>query len=253
MRVPIILFCALSAFLNIAHTKPLLINSPDWRPYFTYDDTATGYAKELLKYLLEDNGYSYRFVPLPIKRGNQYIKTGKLDVSVLSYRPERAQFVSYADFPLFTVSLRFISRPEHAKIRHVDDISPLRFEFVRGVSYTQEIREKANVLERDVYTSVTLEHALKKIMANRSDITAASTHTLISELKALGYPKVLTIGAYVVQEKAYYITVSKRSETITDPSVFFSKMQSSLNKARQTGVIDQLSAEYQLMLDDVTP
>ncbi|WP_171045282.1 substrate-binding periplasmic protein [Pseudoalteromonas rubra] len=252
MRLPALLLCLFCTGQNPAHTQPLLINSPDWRPYFTYDDTATGYAKELLKYLLEDNGYAYHFVPLPIKRGNQYIKMGKLDVSVLSYRPERVQFVSYADFPLYSVSLRFVSRPEHAHIQHVNDISPLRFEFVRGVSYTKEIRETANALERDVYTSVTLEHALKKIIANRSDITAASTHTLISELKALGYPDTLTIGAYIIQEKAYYIAVSKQSKVLPDPATFFEKMQASLNKARQEGVIGRLSAKYGLNLDNLS-
>ncbi|ALU44590.1 hypothetical protein AT705_17600 [Pseudoalteromonas rubra] len=153
---------------------------------------------------------------------------------------------------LFTISLRFVSRPVHANIRHVNDIVPLRFEFVRGVSYTKEIRERANTLEKDVYTSVTLEHALKKIIANRSDITMASTHTLLSELKALGYPNTLTIGKWIVKEKAYYITGSKRSKTLTDPTVFFKNMQDSLVKARDSGLLDKLSTKYGLNLDDLS-
>lgn len=91
---------------------------------------------------MKEMNYPYRFVPLPIKRGNSYIKNGYLDLSVLSYNEKRTQYVHYNSVPLFTIKMKFVSRKSAPDIEQVSDISRLRFEAVRGLSYSEEIFSK---------------------------------------------------------------------------------------------------------------
>jgi len=232
--------------ISVSAQEKILVNVPDWPPYFSYFDNNQGFAIELIDLILTEAGYKFEFIPLPVTRGNVYIKNGNIDVSVLSYNKSRDNFVYYNDIPLFSITMKLVTRHDTKEIDDISQLNWLKFEFVRGLSYTKEINSYANTLEKNVHTSVTLSNALKKIQARRSDVTAASQHTLRDEIKKINAQNTLRIGELKLKTKRYYITVSKRSLRIQQPMLFLKIVDEKLTELHNSNVLAALERKYNI-------
>jgi len=148
--------------IDVNAQDKILVNVPDWPPYFTYFSDNKGFATELIDLILTEVGYDCEFVPLPVARGNMYFKNGSIDVAVLSYKKNRDNFVYYNDIPIFSTKMKFVTRNSTKEVDDISQLNWLKFEFVRGVSYTKEINSNVNLSDQNGYTSVSLSNALKK-------------------------------------------------------------------------------------------
>ncbi|WP_218156530.1 substrate-binding periplasmic protein [Pseudoalteromonas denitrificans] len=226
----------------------MIINEPEWPPYYMTDNSKPGFAKELLSIILTNLNYDFEFQLLPIARGNFYMKNGNADISIFSYKKQRSEFLHYGKIPIFTIKIKFVSRIDaNFQINKISDISPLRFEFVRGISYTENILQHANASDKNIYTSVILKNALKKIINHRSDLTAASEHTLNDEILKLNAYKELKIHKFVVTAKAYYLTVSKKSTLLIKPLNFLNEIDKEIIKLKLNGTYQKLENKYHLL------
>ena len=73
--------------------QPRVLNivENDWPPYYFAGkpNMPEGFAKEILKMCLSEMGYTCKFNFYPVKRMYSYMKKGKIDITLFSYKKER--------------------------------------------------------------------------------------------------------------------------------------------------------------------
>lgn len=87
-----------------------------------------------------------------------------------------------------------------------------------------------------------------KIIAQRSDISAASERTLIREIKKIKAQTKLKISQFNITEKAYYLTVSKKSTVIPFAVEFLSAVDQTLLTPKAVTFIKWLNKKYEMSL-----
>jgi polar amino acid transport system substrate-binding protein len=223
----------------------VVINDIHWPPYFMINaqKEGTGFAKETINLCLQHLGYKIEYNELPVKRTHYFMKNGDIDITVYSYKEERKEFLYYAKEVLFNSEYGFLVRANSdIQINDLTDLDPLIIGNLAGLTYTPELKKIIDnkIKREEVVTGYSLKAMFAQLLAEtpRFDIMADSKSTFFWEAKKLGVSDRVKVLDYNIKNKAYYITVSKRSKNIKNPQEFLTKMDVCVSDMKK-------SAEYQ--------
>ncbi len=232
-------------------SETLIINDVDWPPYFISEeaDQLKGIGKEILELCLTEAGYHFKFKHLPIKRTHNYMKTGKIDLCVYSYKKEREIFILYGKEPIFSSQYRFLVKANSdIRIQSLKDIDTLLFGHLNGLTYTPELLQIIEEKEkkRTVNHSNSLESIILQLTANpkRIDITANSMETFLWKAKQMNVLEKVKVLNFDIKTKNYYITISQKSKSIHDKKNFMKQIDQSIRQMKKDGRYSGILLKY---------
>ncbi|WP_076419075.1 transporter substrate-binding domain-containing protein [Colwellia sp. UCD-KL20] len=236
-----------------ADTSPINLNDVKWPPFFfsNHEKGKMGLGKEILTTCISELNYEVHLKFLPIKRTHYYMKSGDIDISVYSYNKNRKNFVYYGNEPIFTSQYGLVTkRSDNIKIEKLDDIKPYIFGHLDGLTHTKEIRNilKIKQEQEQISKGYDIDAMFKQLLATpqRFQIMANSKETLKWRAKQLGITKQIKIHNLNVQEKAYYVTISKFSKNIRHPKLFLTRIDRCIQKLKETGQYQKMAQIYGL-------
>ncbi len=232
-------------------SETLIINDVDWPPYFISEETAQlkGIGKELLELCLTEAGYQFKFTILPIKRTHNYMKTGKIDLCVYSYKKEREKYLHYSKEPLFSSQYRFLVKSDSdIRIQSLKDLNTLIFGHLNGLTYTPELLQIIEEKEKKgtVSHSNSLESLILQLTANpkRFDITANSMETFLWKAKQMNVLDKVKVLDFDIKTKNYYITISQKSKSIHDKKNFMEQIDKRIRQMKSDGRYSEILLKY---------
>lgn len=249
------LFTAIKPSISLARetaTKQrLVLNNIHWPPYLfkTRNTRYPGFATEILSGCYNTLGYRPEYIDLPVKRTHFYMKSGELDISIYSFKPERAQFVFYAKIPIFTSEYGFVvAKDSDIQIDKLDDLANYRIGHLAGLSHTPELIEiiEQKKPKQQVVEGNNVDLMLQQLISSppRIDIIPNSKETFYWRIQEQNLDNELAVLDFSIAEKAYYVTVSKSSNNIGDPQAFLNAIDSCILRAKETGVYTQVRKKY---------
>ncbi|WP_303452827.1 ABC transporter substrate-binding protein [Colwellia sp. 1_MG-2023] len=247
----VVLLFSISASASIQ--KTLFINDINWPPFFFQEITGNniGIGKEIIDHCLSQQDFKWQYKNLPIKRTHQHMASGELDISVYSYQKAREDFIIYGTEPIFYSQYGFASnRQDNVKINNLDDIKQYQIGHLAGLAHTQDLMkiiEEKKQLDQ-VTIGYSIDAMLKQLIASpqRFQILPNSIETLSWRAKQLHIENNIRIHNFILKQKAYYVTVSKASEKITEPSIFLNKMDSCIKTLKASGNYLKIIEKYGL-------
>jgi len=251
---------AIIIIISITHVansteRTVTINEVSWPPYFFVDDHSKqlGIGKELLNLCLKESGYKATYVRAPIANTYTYMESGKIDITVFSYKASRDKIL-YAKEPIFTSEYGFLVRADSdINIKKLSDVIPYQLGHLDGLTYTPEymkIIEKKDKLD-EVSTGYSLDSLFLQLLSPvpRFDIMADSKATFHWFADYTGVSKQVKVLDYTLKNKDYFITVSKRSKNIENPQALLANTDSCLKQLKQDGNYNAIYAKYGQVLD----
>ncbi len=243
-------FLLISIFaLNANGAETIVINNVDWAPFFFGDnkDKPKGIGREILEICLSKTGFNYTFKTLPIKRTHSYMKEGKIEICVYSYKKTREDFVIYGKEPLFASEYRFLVRADSdIHLKSLKDLESLKFGHLDGLTYTPEllkiINEKHKTKTIDYTYSIDL--LIKKLLKKRFDITADSKETFLWKAKELNVLDKVKVLDFNIKTKSYFATVSKQSKKIKNKHKFLNRLDACIRQLKVDGRYTQILLKY---------
>lgn len=244
-----LLLTGLFSLQSIAFTSEIIVNDPDWPPYFFKgeDYQPTGFVKEILSECISKTSYKARFIYHPLKRMRDYIERGKLDVHVYSYKPSREAFLVYGKEPIFNTSYRpFVNVKAPFEINKIDDFKGLNIGHLQGLTYSKAYLDLLNSqmetgLIRSVTSNVSLLTLLQSqkidVFVNTLDTVywLATTMDIRHEIQALDFD---------IQTKDYFVAVSKQSAAIEDKKAFLDNLDSCIKTMKSNGQYQKIRSSY---------
>lgn len=240
---------------SLCRAGPLVLNDVDWPPYLfaNNNDTFAGLAKDILRHCLSGSDYQMTFVNLPIKRTHVFMQSGRLDITIYSYKPEREQFIYYGKVPLFTSEYGFaVSAESNITINSLDDLDPLRIGHMPGLTHTPALMQI--IEEKRAFQMVAEGHNVEALFAQmlsqnpRFDIMPNAKTTFYWKARQLGIGDKIKVLDYVLAQKDYFVTVSRKSNNISHPEKFLARIDGCLLTIRNNGQYQQFGKKYGLEL-----
>ncbi len=247
----ITLFLCYFPFFMVNATQKIIINDIHWPPYFMINavEEGSGLAKDIITLCLPRIGHKATFNELPIKRTHHFMKMGEIDITVYSYKEKREEILYYGKEVLFNSEYGFMVRKNsEIKIDKLTDVKPYVIGHLAGLSYTPELEQIIKDKDRigEVVTGYSLKAMFSQLLAKtpRFEIMADSKKTFYWQAKKLGVTDKIKVLDYSIKNKAYYITVSKRSKNIKNPKEFLTKMDACLREVKRSGEFKTILARY---------
>ncbi|XPF94616.1 substrate-binding periplasmic protein [Colwellia sp. RE-S-Sl-9] len=238
-----------------AKTSPINLNDVKWPPFFfsNHEKGKMGLGKEILTTCINELNYEVHLKYLPIKRTHYYMKSGDIDISVYSYNEKRKGFVYYGNEPIFTSQYGLVTkRSDNIKIEKLNDIKPYIFGHLDGLTHTKEIQDILEVKQArgEVSKGYDIDAMFKQLLATpqRFQIMANSKETLKWRAKQLNITEQVKIHNLTIQEKIYYVTVSKFSKNIHNPKLFLTNMDRCIKKLKETEQYQNIAQHYGLSM-----
>lgn len=231
----------------------LLINNINWPPFFFQknDEGNIGLGKEIINRCLSSMNVNPYYKQLPIKRTHQNMRSGKLDISVYSYKEEREEFIIYGSEPIFFSNYGFASkRSDNIIIDKLDDIKPYQLGHLAGLAHTKALMKIID--EKKALNQVTIGYSidsmLKQMLGSpqRLQIIPNSTETLLWRAKKLNIENNIKVHNFILKQKAYFVTVSKASKHIKNPKAFLVGIDTCIKSLKVSGEYNKISQKYGL-------
>jgi ABC-type amino acid transport substrate-binding protein len=243
------LFFFLVGFANAQQN--IIINDVEWPPYFFVGDKneQQGLAKELLNICVPQTGYKIDYRRLPVKNTQSFMATGKIDLTVYSYRQQREAFLYYANETLFTSEYGFMVRADSAiNITELNDLAPYKMGHLAGLTYIPELMQIINdkAKAKQLVVGYNLTSMFSQLLASspRFDIIADAKITFYWQAKMLGVSDKIKVLDYNIKHKDYFITVSKNSKNIREPLNFLADFDDCLRSLKESGQYQTILADY---------
>lgn len=208
-----------------------------------------GLAKEIINLCTQRSKHNVEYRELPVKRTHHFMEMGEIDVTIYSYKEERENIIYYAKEVLFTSEYGFMVRADsEINIEKLTDLKPYVIGHLAGLTYTPELKkiidDKAEI--EQLVTGHSLKAMFDQLLADtpRFELMADSKSTFFWEAKKLGVTEKIKVLDFNIKNKAYYITVSKRSKNIKNPKEFLDKIDICLRDIKNNGVYKAILAKY---------
>lgn len=250
--VTAILF-SLSPFCFANEQITLDVNSVDWPPFFLEQKQSgqVGLARELLSLCVKQPTYDVRYMQLPIKRTHQYMQTGQLDLAIYSFKPEREDFVWYSAQPLFHSAIGVATKRDFIQpLMQETDLEPWRIGYLAGLGLTPTLAVlvAGKKSSGSAFEDYSMEGLFDQLIASpsRMDLVINSREALLWMSRRPNYENKVKVLDLALERKAYFLTVSKKSKKLADPSAFLKQFDQCLQSLRVSGEYQKLLESYQL-------
>ncbi len=232
-------------------TEPIIINDPEWPPYFFAGQTheEPGLMKELLSHCLDQLKIPYRFKYQPIERMQVGFEQGTVDMNIFSYKPEREKIMDFGKLPILVSSYYPIVRQDSTiKIKKIGDFDPLKLGHTIGLRYSKEFYEyiQARKAAKNLDESSKEEFNLRKLDAGRIDIFVSTDTTSRYVAERIGLLDRIKILPFKIQSADYFIALSKASPRIADRPSLIKNLEGCYQKMKKSGEFCQLEKKYHL-------
>jgi len=251
-----LLLTQISILTNASVTKPLVLNDINWPPFFFNEKGASleGIAKEIIANCIDQQEYNPEFIKLPVKRTHIYMQSGKIDISVYSFKKSRKEFLIYGKQPMFVSDYGFLVRADsNIEIKQLSDLTPLTIGHLAGLSHTPEIMSIIDKkrLKQQVVDGYSVDAMFKQLLAEtpRFDVMINSKETFYWRAKSLGISEKVNVLDYQIKQKSYYLTVSKSSKNIQNKQQFLADFDTCLINIKKNGKYQKILSGYGIIAD----
>jgi len=208
-----------------------------------------GLGKDIVNLCLKRMDYQVDYHKLPIKRTHHFMEVGEIDISVYSYKEKRNEILYYGKETLFDSEYGFVVRADSdIEINNLKDLTPYVIGHLAGLTYTPELKSIIdNKIKIDeAITGYSLQAMFSQLLADipRFQIMANSKISLYWQAKKQGVANKVKVLDYNIKNKAYYLTVSKRSKNINNPKEFLAKVDLCLREIKQNGEYKSIFSKY---------
>ena len=227
------------------------IGSADWRPYFYGGRTEgpRGSAVEMFELCLPRFGYRPRFVPATVDEIFAGLKSGRFQVHVLSYRPERAEFLLYGEEPMFYSGYRPFVRPGFELPGTAPaDLDGLTVALRTELRLTEEL--DAYFQRRlDRNDGIVVVHsdpdALRAVAEGRADVAFLMVSPALRHRRRLGLEQAVDVlMSEDLKTAGYRVAVSRTQTVIEDPERFLADIDTCLRDLKESGQYDEIGDRY---------
>jgi ABC-type amino acid transport substrate-binding protein len=249
----ILLLLAFWGFAPLLLANRLILNDIDWPPYLFSESNShlQGLGKDLLNACLTTKNFTIKYTKLPIKRTHLYMQSGKLDISLYSYKKEREAFLVYSKVPVFTTEYGFAIRADsHINIQKIEDLEPLIIGHLAGLTHTPELL--AMIEQKRLIGEISQGHSIDAMFAQllsstpRFDIMPNTKQTFYWRAKSLGVSDKIKVTNFTVAYKDYFVTVSKNTNNIPDIPSFLADLDQCITQMHKSGRYTALLKKYGL-------
>lgn len=256
MRAALFFIFFILLWSNISYSRnvtQIYVNDLKWPPFFfpALEGDYTGFGRDVINTCLAKMNYEAQLIPLPLKRIQLYMESGDIDVTTFSYKLEREKFLHYGNEPLFITQYGFASKKSDGiDIQSLDDIKKYTLGHLAGLAHTPEIlkiiENKKQTNEVSIGYDIDSMYGQMLTKAQRFQVMINSKETLIWRAKQLNVLEQIKVHDYVVKEKPYFVTVSKKSKHIQDGRKFLDKIDKCIIELKESGKYQELAAPYGL-------
>lgn len=242
---------AQAAVRGMPPRAPIIINFPDFAPYYIKDEkgTRTGITADVLSQCLNELKRPFVFVDLPIERMQVNMQEGLIDIHTYSYSKARESFVTYGREELFRTEYRPFARVEATfEIKKIADFDTLRLGHIIGLRYSSEFmnyvenRRKADNIDEAANT----EQNFRKLMAGRIDTFVNAVEPALYVAQRLGYAGRIKVLDWVAHDGHYFTAVSNNSPRILDRAAFLGELDGCVQQMKASGTFCTIYQNYGL-------
>ncbi len=228
----------------------LTVQDAEWAPYyFGGEGLQKGFAKEVLERCLPAGGLTFEFASFPIVRMFNYLRSGQIDVHVVSHTEEREAFLFYGQEPLFESSYRpIVARSSTVEVAALEDLDGLRLGAIRGVDYIDWYQEYLD--RRDAEGSIEWapdnESVLRMLLADRIDVFVNTVATAKWLAGSFGASDEIRVLDFEIKTSPYFVVVSRASTRVADPRAFLEAVDRCIRDFRSSGEYESLADRYMI-------
>lgn len=251
MKKSLYLLASIALAVSLFASSTIIINDVEWAPFFMQTKDK-GFAKELIEAYLAYKKLPYAYQLLPPTRTEEYMKTGKIDFCVYSYRSDREIFLSYSKEPLFDTSYRiFLRKDSSLNPQCLESLQTMKTGRIQGIAYTDEIttffvqQEKAGFVE----TVKDLKTLLMMLDSGRIDAIIEVEASAGWQSKLMGISDRIKACGPALARKPYFLTISKLSPYFgKTAAAFLDEFDIWLKQYKKSPDYEQLQKKYGLVL-----
>lgn len=232
-----------------AQAPVLEVTDNDWQPWF-FAGTASappGIAREIISDCAAQAGFQTNFRNYPIPRMWEYLRSGQIDLTVVSRKPEREEFLHYTSEPILRETYQpFVHRDSGITITGLKDFDGLRLGHLNGLLYSPEFLAYVKQREAAGTLDITTQNIanIRKLAGGQIDVfvnTKASMLWLARDAGLAGQIKALDL---VIYGGDYFIVLSKASMRVADKPALVAQLDACLRRFKETGGYDALLRRY---------
>ena len=249
----ILVFLVFLGFAPFLYANKLILNDIDWPPYLFPEskNELSGLGKDVLNECLPKKDFRLKYEKLPVKRTHLDMQTGKIDISLYSYKKERETFLIYGKVPIFTTEYGFAVRANsNIDIQKIEDLEPLRIGNLAGLTHTPILLamiEKKRI-KGEISEGYSIDAMFAQLLSStpRFDIMPNTKQTFFWRAKSLGVSDKIKVPKFTVAYKDYFVTVSKNSKNISDIPSFLANLDLCITQMRDDGRYTLILKKYGL-------
>lgn len=222
-----------------------------WPPIFFGEAPAggepLGFGRELLERCVARAGFRAVFRDVPVLRMYAELESGRLDVNLFSFAEERTRIVDYGREVAFRGSYRPVVRSESAiEIRRLADLDPLLLGHLRGLRYSDEMRDYVEAREASGRLRVvdTNEDLLELLLGRRIDVFVNLDVTTRWMAREKGVEDRVRLLPFEVKTSDYRVVLSRATPRVADRTAFLAAVDACIAEGRRGGWLAELESRY---------
>lgn len=231
------------------------IGAADWTPYFFGGRQAEprGSAVEILEICLPELGFAPVFEPATIDEIFAGLKSDRFQLHVLSYRPERADYLIFGEEPMFYSGYRpFVRKGLQLESRDPSALDELRLAHRREMKYSPEFDAyiKRRLAAGGVLVVDSDEEGLRAVAEGRVDAVPLMLSTALRHRRSLGLEEKVDVAmGFDIKTAGYRVAVTKTRRIIEKPEIFLKGMDECLRALKNDGRYDEIGERYADLVD----
>lgn len=233
--------------------RRLRISAPDYPPFYM-DSSATGqmgYAKEISTLCAQRLSIAHEFVDLPITRMFKMMKKGELDLNIMSYKSDRAEFIEFGKVPIYQNRyVPFIRHDEARPVQSLEDLAPLRIGHYVGQrpseSYSTYLEQRLKANDDSVSIVNSNQSLIKMLAKKRIDVLVGEEVKVLWYAKQLGFDQQIKRSTWIIRSQDYFWALSKKSPLLSRVPDLVERLDHCVIALKDDGSLNRLAAHYGL-------
>ena len=238
-----------------ADLPEIRIGSAYWSPYFFggREGSPKGSAVEILEICLAELGYKPVFEPAEVEEVFAGLRSNHFQLHVLSYRPERAEYLHFGDEPMFYSGYRpFVRAGLSLNGNDPEALDDLRLAHRRGMKYSPKFDAyvQRRVQSGDVLIVDSDEQGLRAVAEGRVDAVPLMLSTALRHRRRLNLEAAVDVAmGFDLKTAGYRVAITKAQKVIENPKAFLRGMDECLIALKEDGRYDAIGERYADMIE----
>ncbi len=231
------------------------IGSAYWTPYFFggRPESPKGSAVEILEICLAELGYTPIFEPAEVDEVFAGLRSNRFQLHVLSYRPERAEYLRFGEEPMFYSGYRpFVRAGLSLSGTEPEALDDLRLAHRRGMKYSPKFDAyiQRRIQDGEVLIVESDEQGLRAVAEGRVDAVPLMLSTALRHRRRLNLEAAVDVAmGFDLKTAGYRVAITKAQQVIEDPDAFLRGMDACLVEMKEDGRYDAIGERYADMIE----